>query len=295
MAVATVETQLGAVRFVLVRPLQSGNIGAVARAMKNMGIDDLAVVAPRALDIDRARWMAPNATDVVDRAMYCATVAEAVADCRKVYATTARDRHNRWPAFEPDGFAHDALTYLEAPPDGAPDGGAPDGGAPGDGASGHRAAFGAARVAVLFGPEDAGLGNESLVHAHALIHIPTDAHASLNLAQAALLVGTALFNAVRANGLVARTPGHGKRGGLQRGAPPGASPPPAPAPMGAIEPLVLEWMESLDQSSYLRGHETVLVEGTLRRILQRATLDHQELSVLRGMLRKMRWKMGEPG
>lgn len=284
MAPATVETRLGAVRFVLVRPLQSGNIGAVARAMKNMGIDDLAVVAPRALDMDRARWMAPNATDVVDRALYCGTVAEAVADCSKVYATTARDRHNRWPAFEPEGFAQDALEFLVSDKDGDP---------PGE--STRPASGGPARVAILFGPEDAGLGNDSLVHAHALIHIPTDAHASLNLAQAALLVGTALFNAVRARGLVARTPGQGKRGGQQRGAPPGASPTAAPAPLGAVEPLVLEWMESLEMGTYLRGHETVLVEGTVRRILQRAALDHQEITVLRGMLRKMRWKMGEAG
>ncbi len=252
----------------LVSPLQSGNVGAVARAMKNMAIEDLAVVAPRALDMDRARWMAPNATDLVDGARYCATVAEAVADCAKVYATTARDRHNRWPAFEPAGFAADALSVLDAPD---------------------------ARVAVLFGPEDAGLGNDALVHAHALIHIPTDAHASLNLAQAALLVGAALFEAVRAEGGIARAPGVGKRGGRQRGPAPGASAPHEPAPLGALEPLIGEWMHSLELASYLRGHETILVEGTVRRLLHRAELDALEISVLRGMLRKMRWKMGEEG
>lgn len=261
----TVDARLGAVRFVLVSPLQSGNIGGVARAMKNMGIDDLAVVAPRALDMDRARWMAPNATDVIDNARYCRTVAEAVDDCAKVYATTARDRHNRWPAFEPAGFAADALAV---------------------GAEGGR-------IAVLFGPEDTGLGNDALVHAHALIHIPTDVHASLNLAQAALLVGAELFNTARAEGFVPRPAGEGKRGGRQRGAPPGPTAPGEPVPLGEIEPLVAEWMHSLELSSYLRGHETVLVEGTVRRILQRAGLEGQEVAVLRGMLRKMRWKMGD--
>lgn len=264
---ATVDVHLGSVRFVLVSTLQSGNVGAVARAMKNMGIDDLAVVAPRALDMDRARWMAPGATDVIDQAKYCATVAEAVGDCAKVYATTARDRHNRWPAFEPPGFAADALREIE----------------------------GGGRVAVLFGPEDAGLGNDALVHAHALIHIPTDVHASLNLAQAALLVGAELFNATRSAGLVARPSGQGKRGGKQRGAPPGPTALAEPVPLEQVEPLVAEWMQSLELGTYLRGHETVLVEGTVRRILQRARLDSQEVTVLRGMLRKMRWKMGEPG
>ena len=63
--------------------------------------------------------------------------------------------------------------------------------------------------------------------------------------------------------------------------------------LGEIEPLIGEWMRSLELSSYLRGHETVLGEGTVRRILQRAQLDGLEVTVLRGMLRKMRWKMGE--
>ena len=267
----TVDTRLGSVRFVLVSPLQSGNVGGVARAMKNMGIDDLAVVAPRALDMERARWMAPGATQVLDQARYCATVAEAVADCTKVYATTARDRHNRWPAFEPAGFATDALGVIEGE----------------DGPS-------SARIAVLFGPEDTGLGNDALVHAHALIHIPTDVHASLNLAQAALLVGNALFTEARSRGLVARSAGEGKRGGRQRGPAPGASPSAVPAPVGALEPLVCEWIESLELGTYLRGHDPILVEGTLRRILQRADLEHQEIAVLRGMFRKMRWKMENP-
>lgn len=266
----TVDTRLGAVRFVLVTPLQSGNVGAVARAMKNMGVDDLAVVAPRALDLERARWMAPGATEVIDRARYCGSVAEAVADCTKVYATTARDRHNRWPAFEPAGFAADALDAIDAAP-------------------------AAARIAVLFGPEDAGLGNDALVHCHALIHIPTDVHASLNLAQAALLIGAALFQEARSRGLVARPAGEGKRGGRQRGPAPGASAPHVAAPAGALDPLVSEWMASLELGTYLRGHEPVLVEATLRQIVQRAALDHQEIAVLRGMLRKMRWKMENPG
>ena len=65
--------------------------------------------------------------------------------------------------------------------------------------------------------------------------------------------------------------------------------------MGALEPLVVEWMESLELGTYLRGHEPILVEGTVRRMLQRADLDQQEIAVLRGMFRKMRWKMENPG
>ena len=154
--------------FVLVRPQQSGNVGTVARAMKNMGLRRLVVVAPVAFDIDKARWMAPGAAGLLDSARYVPTVADAVADCRRVYATTARGRHDHWPAHTTRTFAPEIFD--------------------GDGAS-----------AVLFGPEDRGLANEDLLHAHSLLHIPTDAHASLNLGQAALLVAAALFDEAQAN------------------------------------------------------------------------------------------------
>ncbi len=252
------------VRIVLVRPLQSGNVGAVARAMKNFGLRDLAVVAPPALDIDRARWMAPGAAELLDGARYVSSVAEAVADCARVVATTARQRHSPWPAWDVEAFS--PVVFAEA-----------------------------GRTAILFGPEDHGLNNEELAHAHGLLHIATDVHASLNLGQAVLLVSAALFAEARRRGAIVRPEGRGRRGGPARGAPPGATAEREIAAVGEIEPLVSEWMESVELGSYMRGHEPVLVSGTLRRILQRAALDRQEISILRGMLRKMRWKMRHAG
>lgn len=255
------------VRFVLVRPLQSGNVGAAARAMKNMGLRDLAVVAPPAFDIDRARWMAPGAADILDAARYVATVAEAVADRHFVVATTARNRHHAWPAHVPPIFAELASARVAQDE----------------------------RIAVLFGPEDHGLGNADLAHAHALLHIPTDAHASLNLAQATLLVGAALFSEAQRTGHVARAEGTGRRGGPARGAAPGATDAGVPAPAGALDPLVHEWLATLDLASYFRGHEPLLVEGTLRRLLQRMAPEQDEIAILRGMLRKLRWRIAHPG
>ncbi len=264
MAADPIHTLRERIVFVLVRPLQSGNVGAVARAMKNMGLRRLAVVAPPAFDIDRARWMAPGAGDLLDGAHYARTVAEAVAGCRFVVATTARGRHNHWPA-------HTPTTFSPLPFDGEGD------------------------TAVLFGPEDRGLDNAELLHAHALLHIPTDIHASLNLAQASLLVGAALFAEAQARGHIPRADGEGRRGGPARGAPPGATSPRHVVDAGALDPLIGEWMTTLDLGTYLRGHEPALVTATLRRILQRAALDDGEVTVLRGMLRKMRWKMKHPG
>lgn len=250
--------------FVLVRPLQSGNVGAVARAMKNMGLKRLAVVAPPAFDIDRARWMAPGAAEILDQARYVSSVAEAVVDCRYVVATTARGRHDRWPAHTPATFAPRVFDD--------------EGG-----------------TAVLFGPEDRGLDNDELLHAHALLHIPTDVHASLNLGQAALLVGASLFAEAQQRGYVPRADGEGRRGGPARGAPPGATQARPIVTAGELDPLVDEWMTTLEIGTYFRGHEPVLVMNTVRRILQRAALEPGEVTVLRGMLRKMRWKMKHPG
>jgi tRNA C32,U32 (ribose-2'-O)-methylase TrmJ len=58
-----------------------------------------------------------------------------------------------------------------------------------------------------------------------------------------------------------------------------------------LEPLVGEWMQALEISSYLGGHEPLLVQSTLRRLLQRAALEAGEIAILRGQFRKLRWKM----
>ncbi len=245
---------------VLVRPLQSGNVGATARAMKNMGLRRLVVVAPPAFDLDRARWMAPGAEELLNEAAYVATVAEAVAGCRYVIAATARRRHSPWPTMESEGCA---LRCFE----------------------------GEGPVALLFGPEDHGLANDEIAHAHALVHIATDAHASLNVSQAVLLLGSFIHTEARRRGFVPRVEGPGRRGGPGRGPAPHAHDARLTAPLGDVEPLVTEWMETLDLSTYLVGHEPLLVQSTLRRILERATLDAGEVSILRGQLRKLRWKM----
>ena len=57
----------------------------------------------------------------------------------------------------------------------------------------------------------------------------------------------------------------------------------------------MDWLETVEMAGFLKSHEPLLVEGTLRRILGRAELDPQEVSVLRGMMRKLRWKMSEGG
>ncbi len=155
------------ITIVLVRPQQSGNIGVAARAIANHGIGGLSLVNPPHFDPERARWMAPKSHHIIDSAHYCATVSEAVADAKVVYATTARPRTRGWPVLEPLAIGQ-AIAKKPVP------------------------------TAILFGPEDCGLSNADLDLAEALLHFPTtDAVSSLNLGQAVTATVTALASAQR--------------------------------------------------------------------------------------------------
>jgi tRNA/rRNA methyltransferase len=150
---------LDKVRIVLVRPQGTANVGAAARAMKNMGLRDLALVGTSQRRVGRASVMAVHARDVVERATRSVSLAAAVADCHVVIGTTCRDGLYRASARD---VAETAPWIIE------------------------QAAR--SRIALVFGPEDHGLTNEDLKHCHRLIRIPTsDEYPSLNLAQAVLL------------------------------------------------------------------------------------------------------------
>jgi TrmH family RNA methyltransferase len=158
---------LSAIRIVLVEPSHPGNIGAVARALKNMGLTELVLVRPKAFPHPEATARAAGAVDLLDRARVVATVAEAVADCGFVAATTSRPRDQNFRALD----LHEAAQNLFAKSELAP-------------------------VAVLFGAERTGLTNDELALAHLLIRIPANPdYPSLNLAMAVQLLTYELFRA----------------------------------------------------------------------------------------------------
>jgi tRNA/rRNA methyltransferase len=139
-------------RIILVGTKHSGNVGSVARAMKNFGLHDLVLAAPRC-DLDRQAYaLASHAADVLDGAKVVSSAAEALAGCTLVFGTTARLRASP--------------SYRVLDPRAAV-GELPDSGA-----------------AVMFGPEDTGLSNSDLDLCQAAVRIPTAEYASLNLAQA---------------------------------------------------------------------------------------------------------------
>ena len=142
------------IRIVLVGTTHPGNIGAVARAMKNMGLSDLALVKPKFFPHEEATARASGASDVLDAARVVDTLEEALTDC--VYVAGARSRTINWPSMGPRDCAERMIRE-----------------------SGH------GKVAAVFGPEKSGLQNEDLDLCHTLLTIPTNpGFSSLNLAMA---------------------------------------------------------------------------------------------------------------
>src|SRR5215475_12530266 len=155
------------IRIVLVEPSHPGNIGAVARAMKNMALDQLVLVKPKEFPHSEATARASGADDVLASARVVGSVREALDGCGFVAATTSRDRDQYFRVAD----VHDAAQRLVVESQRSP-------------------------AAVLFGAERTGLTNEDLEAAHVLIRIPAnDAYQSLNLAMAVQLVSYELFRA----------------------------------------------------------------------------------------------------
>ena len=159
--------RLDNIAFVLVRPLQAGNVGAAARALKNMGLRDLRLVAPAADPGRAAARMAVHARDVLDGGRRHDSLAAAVADCTIVAGTTCR----------PGPYRAAAVAVREA-------------------AAQLAAESSSNRIAIVFGPEDTGLVNRELELCQRLLTIPTaPEYPSLNLAQAVMVVAYELMMA----------------------------------------------------------------------------------------------------
>lgn len=149
-----------AVRIVLVGTTHPGNIGAVARAMKNMGFRELVLVSPRYFPHEDATARASGAEDVLDNARVVDSLGEALADCHFAAGASARSRAIEWPTLSPRECA---AKLVEAD--------------------------GRGNVAVVMGPEKSGLSNEHLDRCQVLLTIPTDpAFSSLNIAMAVQVV-----------------------------------------------------------------------------------------------------------
>jgi TrmH family RNA methyltransferase len=227
------------IRIVLVAPSHPGNIGAVARAMKNMALASLVLVEPKQFPHPEARARASGAVDVLEAARVVSSLGEALAGCGYVAATTARDRDQYFRVVDVRDAAQRIVLEAQRAP-----------------------------AAVVFGAERSGLSNEQLEAAHALVRIPASAaYPSLNLAMAVQLVAYELFRAAA--------------GGLTDRAPP-AAPLATAQEMQRLYAHLAAVLEEIDFRD--RTESGTHLMSRIRRLLQRAELDENEVHILRGIL-----------
>ncbi len=165
------------IRIVMVSTSHPGNIGAAARAMKNMGLQTLYLVAPKIYPSAEATSRASGADDLLARAVVCETLDEALAECSLVVGASARLRSISWPQLDPRQCAAQVM-----------------------------AEYGNGPVALVFGREHAGLTNAELSRCHYLVNIPTNPdYPSLNIAAAIQVVAYELRMTMQ-NGAEAEKP-----------------------------------------------------------------------------------------
>jgi tRNA/rRNA methyltransferase len=230
---------------ILVEPQLGENIGAAARAMANFGLVDLRLVAPRdGWPNDKARAAASRADHVIDAARVFLRCEEAVADLNFVYATTARIRDLPKPVVGP----REATGAL-------------------------RERIGAGQAAgILFGRERWGLTNEEIALADAIITFPVNpAFASLNIAQAVLLMSYEWMSAGLDGALPARTAVRE----LDL----------TPAPKAQLFGLIEHLERALEPTGYFRtSDKKPTMMHNIRAVLQRAGFTVPEIHVLRGVI-----------
>jgi tRNA/rRNA methyltransferase len=153
------------ISIVLVRPRYPENIGASARAVRNMGIGNLIVVQPLNYDLEKVLKLATHAAqDVVEKIQIYDDLNSALSQFQYIAATTARLGARRQVIQSPSRLAKHLVPISREN-----------------------------QIGILFGPEDKGLTNEDIWNSHVLVNIPTDKFSSLNLAQAVMVVCYELF------------------------------------------------------------------------------------------------------
>ncbi len=227
--------------FILVAPQMGENIGAAARVMANFGLTDLRLVAPRdGWPNSAAETMSAGALPDMVTATVFDTVEQAIADCGFVLATTARPRGMEKPVLG----AADAVFCMRTPP---------------------------GRAAILFGAERAGLPNEAVALADAILSFPVSPRfASLNLAQAVALVAHAIAEA-GVSGLPPAFEGVG-----------------APASRDELIGMMEHFEAELDRAGFFYPPEKrAPIVQNLRNAFTRAGWTAQEVSTFRGAIKAL--------
>lgn len=234
---------MSALKIVLVSPRNPLNIGAAARAMSNFGFDELRLVNPYEVAFKEAR-SAVKAHAVLEGAREFATVAEAVADCALVVGTTSigpRILEHRLCRLEYGGKVIAKKMATDS-------------------------------VALLFGSEKFGLGNDDMSHCHWLMRIPSrEEHGSMNLGQA---VAVCLYEIIR-NPAAAKIAPEAK----------------GPADAAHLERITDRLEEALDRAGYVHPRVEESTRMKIRRLVRRMNLNAHDAEIWQGILRQILWKL----
>jgi tRNA (cytidine32/uridine32-2'-O)-methyltransferase len=241
---------LDQIRIVLVNTTNSGNIGAAARAMKNMGITQLVLVDPIAVIDGDAIVRASGASEILDSCVIVSSLEEAVAGCGLVIGTSARGRHIPWPLCSPREC----------------------------GAKAKQAVANNNSVALVFGRESRGLTNEELHKCNAHVHIPTNPDfSSLNIAAAVQVMCYEMR-------MAALEDTSAEEGSANKVGQWGVEWDYEVAPHGDVERFFDHLKDSLVDIGFLDPNTPKQLMTRLRRMFQRTALDTMEVGMLRGIL-----------
>ena len=252
---------LEGLRVVLVETSHPGNIGAVARAMKNMGVTELVLVRPEAFPHEKAFARSSGASDLLDGATVVDTLDEAISDCVEVIGASARSRSLTWPVLNPRDCAGQVCNRL-----------------------------GQGKVALVFGREDNGLSNEELQRCHYHVQIPANPDfSSLNLAMAVQVVTYeirmhTLFSDGAPEAAWASTHDPSEPGWEERA-----------ATVEETERFLEHLERTLINTGFHNPERPRQLMVRMRRLFQRAHPDQMEINILRGILTSVDRLADRPG
>ncbi|MEA1889611.1 MAG: RNA methyltransferase [Pseudomonadota bacterium] len=242
------------IRIVLVETSHPGNIGAVARAMKNMQLESLYLVKPQHPPDRHSAARSSGATDVLNQAVICSSLAEAISDCRLVIAASARLRSIPWPTADATEAARKLVMNCQQAP-----------------------------VALVFGREDRGLNNEELDHCNLMTRLPANPDfSSLNIAAAVQVFSYEIRKAYLA--LVGQhQTADDSVDKISRRVPDSDR----PVSSQNLINLFNHFEETLVQVHFMPEHRTQTLMRKLKRFFNKSQITEEEVSIFRGILTEL--------
>ena len=243
------------VRIIMMNTSHPGNIGAVARAMKNMGLADLWLVSPKSFPDIVAERRASGAKDILANAVVVDTFDEAINSCVTVIGASARGRKIPWPVMNPRDCAKKVREIANSSSDNK-------------------------TVAIVLGREDRGLTNDELQRCNYHVHIPTNPdYSSLNVAMALQVVAYELrMDYLLYSGLgdIAETAStlSSEDDGWDEDS----------ATVSDVEGLVAHLEEVMTDVEFFDPENPRQLIPRLRRLYQRCSMDKIEVNIMRGFL-----------